>query len=41
MCYDLLGNISHVNGEYVKAKEYKEKALEIAQEIGDRKLEAT
>lgn len=40
MCYDTLASISCRNREYVKAKEYYEKALEIAQEIGDRKQEA-
>ena len=40
ICYNALGIISWRNREYVKAKEYYEKALEIAQEIGDREQDA-
>ena len=37
--YGNLGNVFHSLGEYVKAKEYYEKALAISTEIGDREEE--
>ena len=40
MCYLNLGSVFESRGEYVKAKEHFEKALEIAQKIVDRKIEA-
>ena len=40
MCYAWLGRIFESLGEYVKAKEHSEKALAIAEKIGDRKIEA-
>ena len=40
-CYGNLGNVFHSLGEYVKAKEYYEKALAISMEIGDRAKEGT
>ena len=38
-CYGSLGNVFLSLGEYLKAKEYYEKALAISTEIGDRKGE--
>ena len=39
--YKNLGTVFHSLGEYIKSKEYYEKALAISMEIGDRKGEGT
>ena len=38
-CYGNLGKVFFAFGEYIKAKEYYEKALAISIEIGDREKE--
>ena len=40
-CYGNLGNVFDSLGEYVKAKEYYEKALAMSMEMGDRAAERT